>query len=50
MNGKAVYRSVSTIASGSNNIEVNMGSFAAGTYVVKVQLTNDFVIKKINKQ
>lgn len=49
MNGKLVYTSNTLINAGMNYINISMAKMNAGTYVIKIQLKDDYVVKKINK-
>ncbi len=49
MSGKLVYTSNTLINAGMNYINISMAKMSAGTYVIKIQLKDDYVVKKINK-
>jgi len=49
MNGRTVYSNQSVINRGINYITVNTTSLSSGTYVIKIQLNEDFIVQKINK-
>lgn len=49
MNGKLVLTKNNTLSEGSNYININTHGLSAGTYIVKIQLNDDIVIKKVNK-
>ncbi len=49
INGKQVYRQDEIITLGNNNFTVPIINFTKGTYIIKVQLSNDVVVKKFNK-
>ena len=49
MSGRQVYSSKINIQEGSNTIYVEAGKFAPGSYIIKVQLTNDKLIQRFNK-
>jgi hypothetical protein len=49
MSGKQVYSNSSNVSEGSNDLFVNTGSLAHGTYIIRIQLSNDLIVKKFNK-
>jgi hypothetical protein len=49
MNGKIVYTKIMNIAEGMNYVNVNTSVMSSGTYVIKIQLNNDLVVKKFSK-
>ena len=50
MSGKLVYsKSSIDITEGMNNPGINASSLKAGTYIIKIQLSDDVVVKKFNK-
>jgi hypothetical protein len=49
MNGKLVYNKAISVAQGNNNLAVDLGGFASGAYIIKVQLIDDIIIKTFNK-
>jgi trimeric autotransporter adhesin len=48
--GKIVFNKTITVAQGNNRLPVNTASLASGAYIIKVQLSNDIVVRKFNKQ
>ena len=49
MNGKLVQVKSNAIGEGSNYININTAGMSSGTYIVKIQLTDDVVVRKVNK-
>ncbi len=49
LSGKLVYSNVFQINEGYNNLPINTSALSKGAYVVKVKLSDDVVLKKINK-
>lgn len=49
MNGKMLYSKAMSIAEGMNYVSVNTAAMSAGTYVIKIQLNDDLVVRKFNK-
>ena len=49
MNGKLLQVKNTAITEGSNYININTGAMAKGTYIVKIQLNDDMVVRKVNK-
>ena len=49
ISGKLVYTTSVSIAEGPNNLSVPVSSFAKGAYIIKVQLSEDMVVRKFNK-
>ena len=49
LNGKLVYSKVANILEGANNLNINTVGLSNGTYIIKVQLTEDLVVKKFSK-
>lgn len=49
MNGKLVQVRNTAISEGSNYINVNTAAMAKGTYILKVQLNEDMIVRKVNK-
>jgi hypothetical protein len=49
MNGRLVQVRTNAITEGSNYININTVAMSAGTYIVKIQLNDDMVIRKVNK-
>ena len=50
MSGKLVYSKTSVdITEGMNNPGINASSLKAGTYIIKIQLSDDVVVKKFDK-
>jgi hypothetical protein len=50
MNGKLIYQQNTLINTGMNNLRLNIDKFAPGTYVLKLHLNNDSIVRKFNKQ
>ncbi len=49
MNGKTVYVKTMSISEGMNYVNVNTANISSGTYVIKIQLNDDLVVRKFNK-
>ncbi|MES2847717.1 MAG: GEVED domain-containing protein [Bacteroidota bacterium] len=49
MNGRLVQVRTNAINEGSNYININTAALSSGTYIVKIQLNDDMVIRKVNK-
>jgi len=49
LGGKLVYVKAISLNEGANYLNINTANFSSGTYVIKIQLTNDLVVKKFNK-
>ena len=49
MSGKQVYNSVADVFAGLNNIPVETSRLAQGSYILRLQLSNETVVKKFNK-
>ncbi len=49
MNGKLVYVKAISLNEGSNYLNINTAHFSTGTYVIKIQLNDDLVVRKFNK-
>ena len=49
LNGKLVYSQAVHVNEGSNTLSIQTGTFTSGAYVIKVQLSDDVVVKKFNK-
>jgi hypothetical protein len=49
LSGKRVYNGAAAVASGLNNVRIPVNNLAKGTYVVRVMLNGQTMIKKINK-
>jgi hypothetical protein len=50
MTGKIVLTRSIAVAQGDNRLPVNTAALASGTYIIKVQLNDDMVVRKFNKQ
>lgn len=50
ISGKIVYSATIKIERGNSLLRVAAGTFAAGTYIVKIRLNDDMVVMKFNKQ
>ena len=50
LGGKILYSGPLTINTGNTAVAIPVGGLAAGTYLVKIQLNEEVVIKKFNKQ
>jgi hypothetical protein len=49
MNGKLIQVKSNAIIEGSNYINITTAGMSRGTYIVKIQLNDDVVVKKVNK-
>jgi hypothetical protein len=49
MNGKIIYTKIMNITEGMNYVNVNTSAMSSGTYIIKIQLNNDLVVKKFSK-
>lgn len=49
MNGKMLYSKTMSITEGMNYVNVNTAAMSSGTYVIKIQLNDDLVVRKFNK-
>lgn len=49
MNGRILQAKSNAITEGINYININTASMDAGTYIIKIQLNDDMVVKKVNK-
>lgn len=49
MNGKTVYVKALGINEGMNYINVNTNNISSGSYIIKIQLNGDMVVRKFNK-
>lgn len=49
MNGKLIQARNNAISEGSNYITINTAAMSKGTYIVKIQLNDDMIVKKVNK-
>ncbi|MBL0355983.1 MAG: T9SS type A sorting domain-containing protein [Chitinophagaceae bacterium] len=49
MNGRIVYTKTMSVNEGINYINVNTANFSTGTYVMKIGLNEDMVVRKFNK-
>ena len=49
VSGKAVYAKVYTVTEGDNNFYINTASLTAGNYIIKIQMSEDVVVKKFIK-
>lgn len=47
--GRLVYTNTASIVEGSNKVSINTATLPAGAYILKMQLSGDVVLKKINK-
>ncbi|MFT3681787.1 MAG: T9SS type A sorting domain-containing protein [Ferruginibacter sp.] len=47
--GRLLYNKATLINEGLNTIDINAAKFSAGSYLIKVQVADDVVIKKLNK-
>jgi hypothetical protein len=50
INGKMVFSRAITIVQGNNILPIDIGNMSNGAYIIKVQLTDDVVIRKFSKQ
>jgi hypothetical protein len=49
INGKQVYIRNVNVAAGNNTFSIDINNMAQGAYIIKVQLTNDLVVKKFTR-
>lgn len=49
MSGKQMYNNKLNVTAGTNNIIIETGKLAQGTYIITVQLSNDKIVKIFNK-
>lgn len=49
VSGQILYNKTVNVAEGDNNINVNTGNLNNGNYILKVQMSDDVVIRKFNK-
>lgn len=49
MSGKQMYSSNITVAEGSNNINIEAGRFAQGSYIITIQLDGEKLVKRFTK-
>ncbi len=49
VSGKSIYRKNIAVTQGANTISIGTDKIAAGSYIIKVQLNEDFVVRKFNK-
>ncbi len=49
MNGKVMFTKTLSVTDGMNYINVNTAPISAGTYVIKIQFSEDLVIRKFNR-
>ncbi|MFT3909706.1 MAG: choice-of-anchor J domain-containing protein [Ferruginibacter sp.] len=49
MSGKLVYSNTINVAAGHNEIIIETGKFSQGSYIIKLQLSNDRIVKKFTK-
>jgi hypothetical protein len=49
LSGKVVYTNATILAEGSNSININTSNLSSGAYVIKLQLSEEVIIKKFNK-
>ena len=50
VSGKVLYKNTLALTRGSNLIPINTTRFASGAYIIKIQLADDVVVRKFNKQ
>ncbi len=50
ISGKRVYSKAISIVAGSNKLPVDITSLSSGTYIFKIQLTSEMLVRKFNKQ
>lgn len=48
--GKVILTKTITVAQGNNKLPINTAALASGAYIIKVQLNDDIVVRKFNKQ
>ena len=49
MSGKQMYSNKVNVTAGTNNVIIETGKLAQGTYIITVQLSNDKIVKIFNK-
>ena len=49
ISGKVIYNNAISVEQGSNNLPVNLRNTAAGAYIIKIQLSDDVIVKKFSK-
>ncbi len=49
MNGKQVYTRTQSLVQGGNLVPINTTGWQTGTYILKVMLDNDIIVRKFNK-
>ncbi len=49
MSGRLVYSNTISVAAGHNELIIETGKFAQGSYIIKLQLSNDRIVKKFTK-
>ncbi len=49
INGKQVYNRLVNIAAGNNTFSIDFSNMAQGAYIIKIQLSEDMIVKKITK-
>ncbi len=49
LTGKRIISKSMTVVAGLNNLEIPVGQLSSGTYIVTVRLSNQTLVKKINK-
>jgi hypothetical protein len=49
ISGKLVYSKATNLFEGPNNLNINTSNLKSGSYIIKVQLSDDLVVKKFNK-
>ncbi len=49
ISGRQVYNQAMNVVAGTNNISIETGKLAPGSYVIKMQLSDDRIVKKFNK-
>ncbi|MEO6231749.1 MAG: T9SS type A sorting domain-containing protein [Ferruginibacter sp.] len=50
LSGKIVYTATVKLPQGNTILPVSMNNMASGTYLIKIQLNDDIIVKKFNKQ
>ncbi len=49
INGSLLYKSQINIVTGNNKFNINISNFERGTYLIKVQLSDDIIVNKVTK-
>jgi hypothetical protein len=49
LNGKTLLTTTFTITNGTNILDVQTNTLKSGTYIIKIQLNDEIIVKKFNK-